>query len=234
MRGEKTAAKIADKYRENVEKGVESPLREIDSLLSILAKYQNKSGTISKSKTRSKKAQKIVKETIKELNKKYGTKKARNARREKIAEQIEGAAERLETNKVLGLSGDKGIAAAQVFVQYTSQVLPKHFMSEIILALADSDFSGDDIMHILDFLQSTMNSQVPDEMDKFTDEDDVSLFVSNLSNLRAKYPTLSLEDSIEIADKYMQGYGFDDVDDAVERWKEDNQDEDEEEEEDEY
>lgn len=233
MRGEKTAAKIADKYRENVEKGVETPLREIDELLSVLAKYQNKSGTISKSKTRSKKAQKIVKETLKDLGK-YKTKKARNARREKIAEQVKGTAERLETNRVLGLSGDKGVAAAQVFVQYTSQVLPKHFMSEIILALADSDFSGDDIMHILDFLQSTMNSQVPDEMDKFTDEDDVSLFVSNLSNLRAEYPELSLEDSIEIADKYMQGYGFDDVDDAVERWKEDNGEEDEEEEEDEY
>lgn len=233
MRGEKTAAKIADKYRENVEKGVETPLREIDALLSVLAKYQNKNGTISKSKTRSKKAQKIVKETLKDLNK-YKTKKSRNARREKIAEQVKGAAERLETNRVLGLSGNKGIAAAQVFVQYTSQVLPKHFMSEIILALADSDFSGDDIMHILDFLQSTMNSQVPDEMDKFTDEDDVSLFVSNLSNLRAEYPELSLEDSIEIVDKYMQGYGFTDVDDAVERWKEDNREEDEEEEEDEY
>ena len=233
MRGEKTAAKIADKYRSNVEKGVETPIREIDKLLETLAKYQNKSGTISKSKTRSKRSQKIVKETIRELNKKYKTAKSRKAAAAKISKDAADVAKKLEHNKVLGLSGSKGMAAAQVFIQYTNQILPRHFMSEMILSLADSDFSGDDIMHILDYLQSTMNSQVPSEMDKYTSEDDVSMFVDNLANILEQYPDLPLEDAIEIASDYMQSYGFDDVDDAYNRWKEDHEGTDEDEE-DEY
>lgn len=231
MRGEKTAAKIADKYRSNVEKGVETPVREIDKLLETLAKYQNKSGTISKSKTRSKRSQKIVKETIRELNKKFKTAKSRKAAAAKISKDASDVAKKLEHNKVLGLSGAKGLAAAQVFIQYTNQILPKHFMSEMILSLADSDFSGDDIMHILDYLQSTMNSQVPSEMDKYTSEDDVSLFVDNLSNIHEQYPELPLEDAIEIASDYMQSYGFDDVDDGYNRWKEDHEGTDEDEDE---
>lgn len=225
MRGEKTAAKIAEKYRQNVEKAVEKSFKEMDDLLIILAKYQNKSGTISKSKTRSKRSQQIVKETLKEL-KKFQTKKARvNFRDEKYV--IPETQKRLEQNQTLGLSGAGAAAAAQVFVRWTSQILPKHFMSELILALADSNYTGDDIMNILKYLQSTMNSQVPTEMNKFTSEDDVSLFVSNLSNIHELNPEIPTEDAIKIADM-MNYYGFDNVEDAIERYYEDEENEEDE------
>lgn len=227
MRGEKTAAKIAEKYRQNVEKGVEKSFKEMEDLLQILSKYQNKSGTISKSKTRSKRSQAIVKQTMKDL-KKFQTKKARvNFRDEKYV--IPETQKRLEQKETLGLSGAGAAAAAQVFVKWTSQILPKHFMSELILALADSNYTGDDIINILKYLQSTMNSQVPEEMDKFKKEDDISLFVSNLSNIHEIRPDIPTEDAIKIADM-MNYYGFDNVEDGIEKYYEDDNEEDEEDE----
>lgn len=229
MRGEKTAAKIAKTYRKNVEKGVEKSVKEIDSLLETLSKYQNKSGTISKSKTRSKKAQQTVKETLKELNK-FKTKKSRVAFKE--SKNIKDTSRMLQ-NSSLGMSGAGAQAAAEVFIKYTAPVLPKHFMSDLIIALADVNFTGDDIMNILNYIHNSMTSQIPDEMDKFIEEDDISMFISNLSNIHVAYPKISPADAIEIADKYMLQYHFDNVDDAVERWKEDNPEKSENEEEEE-
>lgn len=210
MRGEKTALKIAEKYHSNVEKGVESSVKELDKLLDQLSKYQNKSGTVSKSKTRSKKAQKEVRELLKEINQ-YKTAKARQQTNKAIAE----ASETLQ--KALGLSGAVGKAAAETFMKYTKGVIKVIRESEVILALAQADFDADAIMNIMEYIQSQLEASVPDEMRKFVSEDDVSLFISNLENLNYLYPDLSTEEKIKIADM-MQQYGFDNVDDAVERY----------------
>ena len=210
MRGEKTALKIAEKYRSNVEKGVESSVKELDKLLDQLSKYQNKSGTVSKSKTRSKKAQKEVRELLKEINQ-YKTAKARQQTNKAIAEAIE------TLQKALGLSGAAGKAAAETFMKYTKGVIKVIRESEVILALAQADFDADAIMNIMEYIQSQLEASVPDEMRKFVSEDDVSLFISNLENLNYLYPDLSTEEKINIADM-MQQYGFDNVDDAVERY----------------
>lgn len=210
MRGEKTALKIAEKYRSNVEKGVESSVKELDKLLDQLSKYQNKSGTISKSKTRSKKAQKAVRDLLKEIGQ-YKTAKVRQQTNKAIAE----ASETLQ--KALGLSGAAGKAAAETFMKYTKGVIRVIRESEVILALAQADFDADSIMNIMEYIQSQLEASVPDEMRKFVSEDDVSLFISNLENLNYLYPDLSTEEKINIADM-MQQYGFDNVDDAVERY----------------
>lgn len=210
MRGEKTALKIAEKYRSNVEKGVESSVKELDNLLDQLSKYQNKSGTVSKSKTRSKKAQKAVRDLLKDINK-YNTAKARQKNNKAIAE----ASETLQ--KALGLSGAAGKAAAETFMKYTKGVIKVIRESEVILALAQANFDADSIMNIMEYIQSQLEASVPDEMRKFISEDDVSLFISNLENLNYLYPDLSTEEKIKIADM-MQQYGFDNVDDAVERY----------------
>lgn len=210
MRGEKTALKIAEKYRSNVEKGVESSVKELDALLDQLSKYQNKSGTVSKSKTRSKKAQKAVRDLLKEINQ-FKTAKARQKYNKAIAE----ASETLQ--KALGLTGAAGRAAAETFMKYTKGVIRVIRESEVILALAQADFDADSIMNIMEYISSQLEASVPDEMRKFVSEDDVSLFISNLENLNYLHPDLSTEEKISIADM-MQQYGFDNVDDAVERY----------------
>lgn len=210
MRGEKTALKIAEKYRSNVEKGVESSVKELDALLDQLSKYQNKSGTVSKSKTRSKKAQKAVRDLLKEINQ-YKTAKARQKNNKAIAE----ASETLQ--KALGLTGAAGRAAAETFMKYTKGVIKVIRESEVILALAQADFDADSIMNIMEYISSQLEASVPDEMRKFVSEDDVSLFISNLENLNYLHPDLTTEEKIKIADM-MQQYGFDNVDDAAERY----------------
>ena len=221
MRGEKTALKIAYKYRENVEKGVEAPVRELNELLDILAQYQNKSGTISKSKTRSKRSQKLVKETLKELNKKYKTQKSRKAAAEKYAEDVAKTAATLE--KTLGLSGSKGRAAAEVFINKTKNVINVINESEIVLALARAGFSSRAIEDVLQYLHYQISASVPDEMRKFITEDDIWTFISNMENLKETYPDLDTADMINIADQ-MQTYGFDNVEDAYENYFKDEDD----------
>lgn len=213
MRGEKTALKIAEKYRSNVEKGVESSVEELDKLLDTLSKYQNKSGSISKSKTRSKKAKQAVKETLKEINK-YKTAKGRQAGNTVVNETMQS----LEKN--LGLTGKAGRAAAEVFVKHTKELLKVIRDSEVILSLAQAGFTSSAIEDIMSYITSQMEASVPDEMRKFIAEDDVSLFISNLENLMYSHPDLTTEDMIQVAD-YMQSYGFDNVDDAVERYFDD-------------
>ena len=73
----------------------------------------------------------------------------------------------------------------------------------------------------MNYITSQMEASVPDEMRKFINEDDVSLFISNLENLMYSHPDLTTEEKIQVAD-YMQSYGFDNVDDAVERYFDDN------------
>ena len=211
MRGEKTALKIAEKYRSNVEKGVESSVKELDKLLDQLSKYQNKSGTISKSKTRSKKAQKAVRETLKEINK-FKTAKSRQKNNKAIAE----ASQTLQ--KTLGLSGAAGQAAAEVFINHTKGLLKVIRDSEVILALAQAGFGSDSIKEILSYIKYQMEASVPDEMRKFVSEDDVSLFISNMENIRETYPDMSTADIITVADR-MQTYGFDNVEEAVEDYR---------------
>lgn len=211
MRGEKTALKIAEKYRSNVEKGVESSVKELDKLLDQLSKYQNKSGTISKSKTRSKKAQKAVRETLKEIGK-YKTAKARQKNNKAIAE----ASQTLQ--KTLGLSGAAGKAAAEVFINHTKGLLKVIRDSEVILALAQAGFGSDAIKEIFSYIKYQMEASVPDEMRKFVSEDDVSLFISNMENIRETYPDMSTADIITVADR-MQTYGFDNVEEAVEDYR---------------
>ena len=213
MRGEKTALKIAEKYRSNVEKGVESSVEELNKLLDTLSKYQNKSGTISKSKTRSKKAQKAVRDTLKEINK-YKTAKARQAGNTRVNETMQSL------EKYLGLTGKAGRAAAEIFVKHTKGVLKVIKDSEVILALAQAGFTSTAIDEIFSYIKYQMESSVPDEMRKFVNEDDISLFISNMENIRMLHPEMSTTYIISVAD-YMQQYGFDNVEDAVERYGQD-------------
>jgi len=216
MRGEKTALKIAEKYRSNVEKGVESSVEELNKLLDTLSKYQNKSGTISKSKTRSKKAQAAVRETLKEINK-YKTQKARQAGNTRVNETMQSL------EKYLGLTGKAGRAAAEIFVNHTKEVLKVIKDSEVILALAQAGFTSTAIDEIFSYIKYQMESSVPDEMKKFVSEDDISLFISNMENIKALYPDMNTSDIISVAD-YMQAYGFDNVEDAVEHYYDDMSD----------
>lgn len=208
MRGEKTALKIAEKYRSNVEKGVESSVKELDALLQQLSKYQNKSGTVSKSKTRSKKAQKAVRDLLKDINQ-FKTQKAR----QKTNKAIEEASQTLQ--KTLGLSGAAGKAAAEVFINHTKGLLKVIRDSEVILALAQAGFTSNAINEILSYIKYQMEASVPDEMRKFVSEDDVSLFISNMENIKELYPEMNTADIITVADR-MQTYGFDNVEEAVE------------------
>lgn len=208
MRGEKTALKIADKYRENLEKGAESRNADLDNLLSQLSAYQNKSGTISRSKTRSKKAQKAVRDLLKNINQ-YKTAKSRQAKNKAVAE----AASTLE--KTLGLSGPAGKAAAEVFVSHTKGLLKVIRDSEVILALAQAGFGSKAIEETLAYIKYQMESSVPDEMRKFVSEDDISIFISNMENIKELYPDMNVSDIITVADR-MQTYGFDNVETAVE------------------
>ncbi len=208
MRGEKTALKIADKYRENLEKGAESRNAELDNLLSQLSAYQNKSGTVSRSKTRSKKAQKAVRDLLKNINQ-FKTAKSRQKKNQDIAE----AASTLE--KTLGLSGPAGKAAAEVFVSHTKGLLKVIRDSEVILALAQAGFGSKAIEETLAYIKYQMESSVPDEMRKFVSEDDISVFISNMENIKALYPDMNVTDIITVADR-MQTYGFDNVETAVE------------------
>lgn len=208
MRGEKTALKIAEKYRANVEKGVESSVKELDALLDQLSKYQNKSGTVSKSKTRSKKAQKAVRDLLKDINQ-FKTAKARQKNNKAIAE----ASQTLQ--KTLGLSGAAGKAAAEVFINHTKGLLKVIRDSEVILALAQAGFGSSAINEILSYIKYQMEASVPDEMRKFVSEDDVSLFISNMENIKELYPEMNTSDIITVADR-MQAYGFDNVEEAVE------------------
>lgn len=221
MRGEKTALKIAEKYRANVEKGVEAPVKELNDLLDILAQYQNKSGTISKSKTRSKRSQKIVKETLKELSKKYSTQKSRKAAAEKRENDISETAKTLE--RTLGLEGAKGRAAAEVFINKTKNAIKIINESEIVLSLARAGFSSRAIEDVLQYLQYQISASIPDEMKKFISEDDISVFISNMENLKETYPDLDTADMINIADQ-MQYYGYDNVEDAYENYFRDDTD----------
>lgn len=213
MRGEKTALKIAEKYRSNVEKGVESSVEELDKLLDTLSKYQNRSGTISKSKTRSKKAQKAVRDTLKEINK-YKTAKGRQAGNTVVNETMQSL------EKHLGLTGKAGRAAAEIFVKHTKEVLKVIKDSEVILALAQAGFTSTAIDEIFSYIKYQMEASVPDEMKKFVYEDDISLFISNMENIKELYPDMSTSDIISVAD-YMQVYGFDNAEDAVERYYDD-------------
>ena len=208
MRGEKTALKIADKYRENLEKGAESRNAELDNLLSQLSAYQNKSGTVSRSKTRSKKAQKAVRDLLKNINQ-FKTAKSRQAKNKAAAE----AASTLE--KTLGLSGPAGKAAAEVFVSHTKGLLKVIRDSEVILALAQAGFGSKAIEETLAYIKYQMESSVPDEMRKFVSEDDISVFISNMENIKELYPDMTVTDIITVADR-MQTYGFDNVETAVE------------------
>lgn len=213
MRGEKTALKIAEKYRSNVEKGVESSVEELDKLLDTLSKYQNKSGSISKSKTRSKKARQALRDTLKEINK-YKTAKGRQAGNTVVNETMQSL------EKHLGLTGKAGRAAAEIFVKHTKEVLKVIKDSEVILALAQAGFTSTAIDEIFSYIKYQMESAVPDEMKKFVYEDDVSLFISNMENIKALYPDMNTSDIISVAD-YMQVYGFDNAEDAVERYYDD-------------
>lgn len=208
MRGEKTALKITEKYRENLEKGTESRNEELDNLLSQLSEYQNKSGTVSKSKTRSKKAQKAVRDLLKNINQ-FKTAKSRQAKNKAVAE----AASTLE--KTLGLSGPAGKAAAEVFVSHTKGLLKVIRDSEVILALAQAGFGSKAIEETLAYIKYQMESSVPDEMRKFVSEDDISVFISNMENIKELYPDMNVSDIITVADR-MQTYGFDNVETAVE------------------
>ena len=123
--------------------------------------------------------------------------------------------------KNLGLTGKAGRAAAEIFVKHTKELLKVIRDSEVILALAQAGFTSSAIEDIMTYITSQMEASVPDEMRKFINEDDVSLFISNLENLMYSHPDLTTEDMIQVAD-YMQSYGFDNVDDAVERYFDDN------------
>ena len=149
-----------------------------------------------------------MRDLLKNINQ-FKTAKARQKNNKAIAE----ASETLQ--KTLGLSGGAGKAAAEVFINHTKGLLKVIRDSEVILALAQAGFTSNAINEILSYIKYQMEASVPDEMRKFVSEDDISLFISNMENIKELYPEMNTGDIITVADR-MQTYGFDNVEEAVE------------------
>lgn len=225
-RGLKGALKIADKYQSNLSAGKEEAIDMLDDLISELGKYQRKDGQISGRFT-SAKSQARIKELISDIRAYDTAKKRKSIVTENKAQT---AADKLE--KALGMSGKGAYAAAKTFMNYTAPVLPSTVWSEAILTLAESGFDEGSIKNILDFVQNQIDNNIPDEMKAFSTDDDISEFISNLANINELDSSIPLQDAIDLADQ-MTRFGFDNTEEIIEEYWEDQTGDDDDEEDDE-
>ena len=66
-------------------------------------------------------------------------------------------------------------------------------------------------------MNKEINRKVPEGQKKFIKEDEASMFVSHVSNLRELFPEMTADDAIAIADR-MTEYGFDNYEYEAAQW----------------
>lgn len=215
---DKTVKKITEKYKGNVEKGVEKASKDLDKLLDELDKYYGKRGNVLKSKIRSNKSRKRYNELLKEINQTYGSKKKRTAK----TKEVQTAETSDKIANYFGMTGAHAKEAADIFVNYTLPMIPGFSVSEAVLALADSGMDAMSIKYIMIYLDKEVNYRTPDEMKVYRTEDDLSMFVSHLSNLFELDKDIPIADLIKMSEQ-MVLYDLDNYDEIIKEYYEDTE-----------
>lgn len=201
-------------YTANVASGAELNYDPFNEALAEMKQFLNKDGSVSKRKTRSKKAKAALNEAAAKILDLGSSKRKRQ--RNKKNYQTAQAAEVLAQKK---FSGDMSQAstAAQVFYSKTWDKLSKNINSDFIITLSESGFNMNEIFDIASYMNKEINKKVPDSQKQFLTEDEASMFVSHVSNLRELFPEMSASDAIEIAN-HMTDYGFDNYEYEAAQW----------------
>lgn len=216
IRSSRAASQIKERYERSVSRGKEGRLGKLDKLFEDLQKYQTKKGAPSKTKLRSNKAKEDYNRLLKEINE-LGTKQKRQN------ERIDETAEVIAKN--FNITGKNAAAAAEAFVSNALPVIPGFNTSEAVLALAESGFDPDSIYKILNYLRDDINMRTPDEMKKFTSEDDMNMFITHVCNLHEMDPEIPNGDIMLIAQQ-MVDYDLDNYDTAIDEYYEENSEDD--------
>ena len=210
IRSDKTIKKISERYKRSVESGKEKASKDLDKLLKDLSEFYGKRGGLLKSKTRSNKQKNRYNELLKEIEKLSS--KGKRAAKTKEQQTVE-TGEKLAN--ALGMSGKHAAEAADIFVNYTMPVIPGFSTSEAVLAMADAGLDSNSIKNILDYLNKEVNYRTPDEMQIFTTEDDLNMFVSHLTNLYEFDSSIPMQDLIKLSEQMTQ-YDLNDYDSVIE------------------
>lgn len=215
------ALKSINTYTKNLNKGTEQSYAAANKAIDDIVKYLNKNGTVSKTKTRTKKAKVAYNAAVQKYLDIAATKKQRVAN--SYNARAAGAAAGMIKNQTFSGPGasEKADTAAAIFMDKTYDKLNIVNASEAVIALTESGYNLDDIWDILKHIERNSDFSTPDEMIKYTSEDDVSMFISNLTNIHDIDPTIPTEDAIMLADQ-MTGYGLDDTEQVIAEYWEDN------------
>lgn len=208
------AVKAAEEYVNNVASGAELNFDPFNEAVAEMKQFLNKDGSVSKRKTRSKKAKAALNEAAAKVLE-IGSSKRRRKQNKKNY-QIGQAQEALAKKK---FSGDMSAAstAAQVFYSKTWDKLNKNINSDFIITLSESGFNINEIFDIAKYMKTEITRKVPAEQKEFLKEDEASLFVSHVSNLRELFPEMTADDAIAIADR-MTKYGFNNYEYEAAQW----------------
>lgn len=201
-------------YTANVASGSELNYDPFNDAFAEMKQFLNKDGSVSKRKTRSKKAKAALNEAAAKVLEVGSSKRKRQ--RNKKNYQTAQAADVLSQKK---FNGDMSAAstAAQVFYSHTWDKLSKNINSDFIITLSESGFNINEIFDIARFMNKEINRKVPEGQRKFIKEDEASMFVSHVSNLRELFPEMTADDAIAIADR-MTEYGFDNYEYVAAQW----------------
>lgn len=214
IRSGRAAGQIKERYERSVSRG-EGRLGKLDKLFEDLQKYQNKNGSLSKTKLRSNKAKEDYNRLLKEIDS-LGSKKKRQI--ERVNETADVVA------KNFNITGKNATAAAEAFVSNALPVIPGFATSEAVLALAESGFDSESIFKILNYLKDDIDMKTPDEMKHFLSEDDMNMFITNVCNLHELAPDIPNGDVILMAEQ-MVSYDLDDYDSMISEYYEENDEE---------
>lgn len=215
------ALRSAKTYEKNVQKGTEKKYSEADKALDDIKKFLNKNGTISKTKTKSKKAKAAFNEAVAKYNSIAASKKLRQ--KNLYERNVSGAAESLKKQGHFSGAGseEKARRAAEIFQRKTKPAFKQFSWSEAVLILTDSGFDEAGIDDIMDYLSSQLNFDTPDEMQVFRSDDDITVFLDHVANLRSEAEDMGCEYStseyILMANRMLE-YGFDDYESTLEDW----------------
>lgn len=217
----------AERYAQNLLAESEEKYKPFEEAIDVMKQFLNKNGTVSKSKTRSKKAKVMLNEAAAEALAIGSSAKKRKQNQYNLA--VTGAAEGLQ-KKIFGGNASKSQTAAALLVDRANAIKAKkkladrtkdkmkwHVPSDVIITLTDAGFTIDEAMDVINHLENDINNSTPSELQHFSSEDDISVFVDNVVNLRELYPNMSVSDAIEISD-YMTDYGFDDYENIASDW----------------
>lgn len=201
-------------YTANVASGSELNFDPFNEALAEMKQFLNKDGSVSKRKTRSKKAKAALNEAAAKVLVLGSSKRKRQ--RNKRNYQTAQAADVLAQKK---FRGDMSAAstAAQIFYSKTWDKLNKNINSDFIITLSESGFNINEIFDIAKYMKKEMTRKVPEQQRKFLTEDEASLFVSHVANLRELFPEMTADDAIAIAQR-MTDYGFNNYEYEAAQW----------------